>query len=267
MSDNILLSLSAIISLLPPIVLAMRRNHRPDTIFWLVIFVATIGPVNWVLLSMTDFWHANLQMALWVTISATMVIFFIITLVTDQTWRLSPLITAYLTILGLIALVWGSTDYTPLKSTVNENNWFGIHVGVSVTTYALVTIAAIAAFAAVLREKALKNKKQSTLIELLPSVIDCEKLEIRLLILSEIILTFGLASGMALQYSETGTFLVFDHKTVLSIFAFVLIGGLLFVQFKTGLRGMKAAQIVLLSYLLLTLGYPGVKFVTDIILA
>ena len=90
MSDNILLSLSAIISLLPPIVLAMRRNHRPDTIFWLVIFVATIGPVNWVLLSMTDFWHANLQMALWVTISATMVIFFIITLVTDLVEYFDP---------------------------------------------------------------------------------------------------------------------------------------------------------------------------------
>ena len=72
---------------------------------------------------------------------------------------------------------------------------------------------------------------------------------------------------MALQYGETGTLLVLDHKTILTITAFAVIGGLLIAHFKTGLRGRKAARIVLLAYLLLTLGYPGVKFVTDVILA
>ena len=33
------------------------------------------------------------------------------------------------------------------------------------------------------------------------------------------------------------------------------------------IRGRRAARIVLLAYLLLTLAYPGVKFVTDVILA
>ena len=56
-------------------------------------------------------------------------------------------------------------------------------------------------------------------------------------------------------------------KTVLTVTTFAVIGGLLWAHFKTGLRGRKAARIVLLAYLLLTLGYPGVKFVTDIIMA
>jgi len=33
------------------------------------------------------------------------------------------------------------------------------------------------------------------------------------------------------------------------------------------MRGRKAARIVLLAYLLLTLGYLGVKVVTDVLLA
>jgi ABC-type uncharacterized transport system permease subunit len=77
----------------------------------------------------------------------------------------------------------------------------------------------------------------------------------------------GLATGMALQYGDTGTLLVFDHKTVLTITAFVVIGGLLAAHYKTGLRGRQAARIVLLAYLLLTLGYPGVKFITDVVLS
>jgi ABC-type uncharacterized transport system permease subunit len=65
---------------------------------------------------------------------------------------------------------------------------------------------------------------------------------------------------------ETGHLLKLDHKTVLTVAAFVVIGGLLFAHFKSGLRGRKAARVVLLAYLLLTLGYPGVKLVTDVLM-
>jgi len=245
----------------------MRNNHKPDAIFWMVLIVAVVGPINWVLFSMAGFWQTNLQTALWVTVSATMVIFTIITILTHQTWRLAPLITAYLAVLGVIAMIWGSAPHKALETTINGNSWFGVHVGVSIATYALVTIAAVAALAAFLQEKALKKKQQTVLTRLLPSVIDCEKLEVRLLILGEIILAMGLASGMALQYADTGKILAFDHKTVLSITAFAVIGGLLVAHYKTGMRGRKATRIVLLAYLLLTLGYPGVKFITDIVLA
>jgi ABC-type uncharacterized transport system permease subunit len=52
----------------------------------------------------------------------------------------------------------------------------------------------------------------------------------------------------------------------LSLTAFVVILGLLLAHHISGLRGRSAARFVLLAYLLMTLGYPGVKFVTDILL-
>ena len=72
---------------------------------------------------------------------------------------------------------------------------------------------------------------------------------------------------MATQLGESGVFIVFDHKTILTITAFLVIGGLLAGQALSGVRGRLAARMVLVAYLLLTLGYPGVKFVTDVIMA
>lgn len=77
----------------------------------------------------------------------------------------------------------------------------------------------------------------------------------------------GLVTGMALQYRETGEIVVLNHKTILTIAAFVVIAGLLVCHHGSGVRGKLAARIVLLAYLLLTLGYPGVKFVTDVLMA
>ena len=76
----------------------------------------------------------------------------------------------------------------------------------------------------------------------------------------------GLATGMALQYEETGQVLPLNHKTVLTLAAFVVIGALLIAQRRAGVRGRRAARLVLLGYLLLTLGYPGVKFVSEVLI-
>ncbi|HMB77592.1 MAG TPA: cytochrome c biogenesis protein CcsA, partial [Kiloniellaceae bacterium] len=71
---------------------------------------------------------------------------------------------------------------------------------------------------------------------------------------------------MAERHYSAGTLLVFDHKTLFSLSAFGLIALLLLLHQKSGLRGRRAARLVLIAYLLLTLAYPGVKFVTDILM-
>ena len=265
MPEQTIFSLSAIVALVPSSLLPLRKDHSRDMIFWLVLVVAVAGPVNWVLASMAGAWRTDLSTTLWVTVAATMAIFAFITILTRETWRLTPLISAYMVVLGILAAAWSQAPHKPLAAA--SGGWIGVHISVSVATYALVTIAAVAALAAFLQERALKRKRPTALTRLLPSVADCEWLLVRLLVLGEIVLAMGLVSGMALQYGETGTLLVLDHKTILTITTFVVIGGLLIAHFKTGLRGRKAARIVLLAYLLLTLGYPGIKFVTDVILA
>jgi len=100
----------------------------------------------------------------------------------------------------------------------------------------------------------------------LPSGGYDERLELGLLLGSPIVLGLGILTGMGTQYFLRGALLTFDHKTVLTIVAFIVIGALLAAHYRVGLRGRRAARLVLVGYLLVTLGYPGVKFVTDVLL-
>ena len=144
--------------------------------------------------------------------------------------------------------------------------WIEAHIALSVLTYGILTLAAVAGVAVFLQERAMKNKRPTRLTATLPSVVAAEIMQVRLLVAAEIVLGFGLATGMASQYLESGTLLVLSHKTLLSVVAFLLIGVLLIVHFRTGMRGRRAARYVLIAYLMVTLGYPGVKFVTDVLI-
>ena len=73
-------------------------------------------------------------------------------------------------------------------------------------------------------------------------------------------------SGMALLYQETGAPWRFDHKSLFSAAAFLVIGALLIARARSGVRGRAAARLVLVAYLLLILAYIGVKFVREILL-
>ena len=171
-------------------------------------------------------------------------------------------------IFGLFAAAWATINTNPTVLPTNAiSGWITLHITVSITTYGLITLGSIAALAAIFQERALKAKKQVKFLRTLPSLADCDSMVIKILTLGEALLTVGPLSGMALHISETGSLFSLNHKIILTLTAFIVIGCLLFAHFKFGLRGRKAARLVLLGYLLLTLGYLGVKFVTDVLLA
>lgn len=265
--ENLLLSLSALAALVPASLQALRPAPARDAAFWGLLAVAVAGPSVWVLVHMTGTWQTGLAPTLWVTVAATMLLYAVTAATTRQAWRLAPLLVPYMLVLGIIATIWQRAPGQPLIAGNAEGAWVSVHIAIAVTTYALVTIAAIAALAAFLQERALKRKRPNDLTRLLPSIADCDRLLVGLLQVGEGVLALGLVTGMALQYRETGQIIALNHKTILTIAAFVVIGGLLVCHYGSGVRGRLAARIVLLAYLLLTLGYPGVKFVTDVLMA
>ena len=80
-------------------------------------------------------------------------------------------------------------------------------------------------------------------------------------------LACGLLSGMAAEFFQSGELIVLNHKIALSLMTFAVIVVLLLVHARTGIRGRRAARYFLAAYLLIVLAYPGVKFVTDVVLA
>jgi len=269
--EEFLISLSAFAALLPSAFVALRRRdvgrggEGRDGTFWLTLAVAVSGPLVWVIVKMSGAWQTGLSTTLWVTIAASMMIFAVLAVLNDKAWRLTPLLVPYMAALAVFAIIWQQAPVAhPLIN--NPGGWVEAHILVSVATYALVTIAAVAALAAFLQERALKAKQPTSLTRILPSVAESESLLVRLLIIGEVVLGLGLVTGMATQYEETGHFIAWDHKAILSLTAFVVIGVLLSAHFISGVRGRRVTRIVLLAYLLLTLAYPGVKFVTDVLI-
>lgn len=266
MSQSILYSLIAILCLLPAALVVHRQDAQADHAHWSAIVLGVMGTGIWALAQASGAWQAGLSAALWITVAVTMALFAMLSWSVKESWRLTPLVAPYMMVIGFMALIWSNAAHTSLQ-TGSMDGWVILHIAVSVITYGLVTIAAVAALAAFMQERALKSKRPTKLTHKLPSVADCEFLTVRLLGWGEGILGLGLVTGMAAEYQAIGTLLAFDHKTVLSILAFAVIGALLYAHHKTGMRGRKAARVVLLAYLLLTLGYLGVKVVTDVFMA
>ena len=261
-----LLQITAFLSLIPPCLLYLRHETRKDSVFWAVIIVALSGTLLWVYVQHSDGWRTGISAALWLTITASMIIYTIVAIVSTDSWRLVSILFPYLLLLGIMAMIWAEV---PEKTSIDNIPlaWIGTHILVSVGTYGFLTLAALAAFAAMLQERALKSQKRNRLVRQLPSIGASEKLLVNLLITSAIVLSIGLITGAASLYISTGNFLVFNHKIVLSVSVFVIVIIMLSIHFYTGIRGRISMRFVLLAYLLHTLGYPGVKFVKDILLS
>ena len=258
-----LMNALALCCLIPAAAVPLRQGGGRDAPFWGALALAILGPVSWSLYLLWGAWQTDLGTTLWVSIAASAVLFAVVASRTRAGWRLAPLLMPYLLILGFLASAVRG-EARPLSGAAPEV-WLDIHIVVSVLTYALLTLAAVASLAVFLQERALKTKRPTRLSRMLPAVLDSETLAGRLLIYSEVVLGCGLASGMATQFLESGHILRFDHKILLSIIAFVLIGVLLTGHRICGVRGRLAARGVLIAYLLLTLAYPGVKFVTQVL--
>ena len=267
MSVSLMFSLFAVAVMLPsaaiPFLPSGDGTHRQAQVGYLSLAVA--GPTIWSAIQMSGPWRADFSMALWLSISATLVCFLIVTWTNIRALKLTALLLPYLTILGLAATIF-TTEAKPSIDAELPFGWITTHVLFSIVTYALITLAAIAGFSVFLTENALKRKSPRRLTAVLPAIMDAERLQVGLLIATAFIMFAGLMSGTVLRLYENGRFFVADHKTVLSIGAFLLIVGLLVAHKFFGIRGKFAARIVLIAYLLLTLGYLGVKFVTDLLL-
>lgn len=263
----LLLDVLPLLSLVPAFLQALRREPRHDLLFWAAVAVAVAGPAARVAVHLAGPWQTGFSATLWASVAVSTILYAGVAAMTAQAWRLAPLFAAYMFLLGLVAVVWQTVPGRPLLADPRVGGWIAAHITVSIVTYGIVTIAAVAALAAFIQERALKRRRPTALTRILPSVADCDFLVVRLLLVGETVLGIGLVTGMVVAFRETGQVLPFDHKTVLTLAAFVVIAGLLVAHYRSGVRGRRAARVVLLAYLLLTLGYPGVKFVTDVLMA
>ena len=263
MSTVLLYDLAALVGLLPATLRAWRGTPARDLLFWLLLGVAAAGVVVAIRPRLGGHWDAGLATAIWATLLAVLVLFAGLAAVSAAGARLAPLLFPYAILLGVVAT--GGSAVTARGAADGPGGWLAVHIAVSVATYGLVTLAALAGLAVTLQERALKGKRSGPLSRRLPAVAESETLRRRLLAAGGAVLAVGVLSGMGLEYFLRGAVLAFDHKTLFALLALAVIIGLLAADRAGALRGQRAARVVLIAWLLLTLAYPGAKFVGDVL--
>jgi ABC-type uncharacterized transport system permease subunit len=256
---NAIYSIIALLCMVPSMAVAARREPERDSRFWLALVLGVAGPTVWAAAQIADNWNASLSATLWVGVAAGMIVFADTALINRQAWRLAPLLVPYLFIWGLFGWAFSSVPVVPVNEPAAT--WLGIHIAVAVLTLGLLTVAAVGALASYIQTRALKAKRRGWLSNRLPAAAESDRLSANLLIIAEIILAIGVLTGMVLERAATGRLLVADHKTMMILSAFVIIALLLLGRRLLGVPGQVVARIVLLAYLLVVLGYFGVKFV------
>jgi len=267
MISPLVLSIIGTLFMMPAAYAPWTPKFRQPRPFWQALSVAALWSV---IVSMRmigwHHWSAALSDDLWVTIAATLVLLAAVSFRNVAARQLSILVMPYLLLLAVLACLSISREDVGVSDDAPPA-WIGLHILVSVTTLGLLTLAAAAALACFIQSRALKSKRPNALSRLLPPVSDSEKLYEGLLIASEIVLAAGVATGMATEFAETGRLLVLDHKTLFSLLAFALIGGLIAGRRWGGVRGQLAVRLLLVAYSFVLLGYFGVKFVKQVLLS
>jgi ABC-type uncharacterized transport system permease subunit len=269
MSNSLLFSLIALLALVPaalvPAGRAPQAHQAGGAVYWGLIAVAIAGPAAWIVVQVIGQWRTGVAAALWLTVMTSIVLFAAVAAVSPVARRLTPILLGYLFVLGVVATGWQNAPERPMALPVSPG-WLVVHIVVSLAAYGLLTLAAVAGAAVFIQERAIKLRRPTVFTRRLPSAADGEMLQARLLMASFVVLAVALATGIGMEWVDHRMLLRLDHKTVFSLATFVLIGVLLFLHHRVGLGGRRVARVALLAYLLLTLAYPGVKFVTDVLM-
>ncbi len=136
-----------------------------------------------------------------------------------------------------------------------------IHIITSLIAYSLLSIAALQAILLYVQDVQLHNKHAAGFVRSLPPLETMEKLLFRMIGTGFVILCVSLFSGFFFIDD-----LISQHKTVLSIGAWILFAVLLVGRWRFGWRGRIAIRWTLTGFAFLLLAYFGSKFVLEIIL-
>ena len=138
------------------------------------------------------------------------------------------------------------------------------HVLGSLLAFALFTLAAVQAIVLAYQDHRLHNHQLKGWVRHLPSLQFMESFLFQLIGVGFLLLTLSLISGWLFVEDFLTQNLI--HKTILSLFAWIIFGTLLVGRAFVGWRGRTAVRLTLVGFSLLTLAYFGSKLVVEIIL-
>ena len=192
-------------------------------------------------------------------------IFWIINLLVLLSGMRKPLHTLFvflfpLSSIAILMAMFSSTTQaaTPLDTTLS------LHILLSVFAYSFLVIATLQSVLLAYQNFQLKHKHPAGLLRVLPPLQTMESLLFELLWVGQTLLTLAILSGFIFLEDLFAQHLA--HKTLLSIFAWIIYSTLLLGHYRYGWRGKSAVRWTLGGFAVLVLAYFGSKFVLEVLL-
>lgn len=215
------------------------------------------------LLYMAIFSHAALNLAFFNALSLaawTVVAALLLSSINKPIENLGLVVLPLAAVTVLLDMLYPATPFLQ-----DSTSWvLKLHVLLSMLAYSLLTLGSVQAILLWVQDSYLRGRKPGGFVRALPPLMTMEDLMFELLGIGFILLTLALLSGFAFLDDMFAQHLV--HKTVLSVVAWLVFGGLLIGRRLWGWRGRKAISWTLTGFGILVLAYFGSKLVLELIL-
>lgn len=176
-----------------------------------------------------------------------------------------------LQMLGLVlypicaVLVLGPALFHDTGTAIPLADWkIGIHILFSLLSAGLLTLASLQALSTAALDRILHRPENLAAANRLPPLLTMERLLFQMIVVGFVLLSCTLLTGLLFVHDLFGQHLA--HKTVLSAFAWLIFGVLIWGRFRHGWRGRRALRWALAGYGALVLAYFGSKLVLELVL-
>ena len=166
--------------------------------------------------------------------------------------------------LSVIILIAEGVIVAPALEITSTSAHITAHIFTSVIAFGVLSIAGVYAIFIALIDRLLRQHSFNKLVQTLPALDTLEELLFYLIKAGFAVLTISLVTGLVFVNDLFGQHLA--HKTILSIFAWLIFALLLWGRWKKGWRGRVAVRMTLAGIGLLLLSYFGSKLVLEILL-
>lgn len=157
----------------------------------------------------------------------------------------------------LLALLFPGAEYHALRYS-----WMPLHWALGIASYGLIAAAVVHAW---LMQRAEKAMRLGTTSETSMPLLTLERLTFRFVAAGFVLLSATLLVGG--WFSELiNERWVWNHKTLFSVLAWLIMGVLLWGRWRLGWRGRVAVRTLYLGAGFLLLGYAGSRFVLEVVL-
>lgn len=163
---------------------------------------------------------------------------------------------------GLLATYLGNFFQTKI---VWLDFWLATHIFLSLSAYCMLLMATIQAFIVRWQIRELKHQtKQRFWVEKLPSLQSMDGLLFDMIVSGFVLLSIALIFGVIVTVDVFGQHIA--HKTFFSILSWLIFGVLVVGHYRYHWHGKKIANLTLIGFMLLAVGFVGSKFVLEMIL-